>query len=463
MNKLGRGIFLSVLMAGVVGFSLPAFAKGMSAEAKANLDGELAAMVGETGTCVPGLGVIVYKDGEKVYSDFLGCRHIDPEDRSKDLPITADTRLRVASVSKQFTALTIMQLVDQKKVALDGDVSDYLGFKLRNPNYPDTPITVRMLLSHTSSIRDGEAYSIPPQYSVKEFFDPEGKFYDDGAHFAPEGQIPGEYFKYTNLNYGLLGTIIEAVTGERFDEYMRAHILKQLDIHGSFNPGDFDEKEFKLLGAIYQKQKDGKWDENGPWFPQIDEYDGKIPDRNMVYVNNPDVRDTDSWYSMKDYKPGTNATVYSPQGGLRISYNELEHLLQMYLGDGVYHGKQIISPDLLKEMFTVQWRYDPEHPNGSTYGGSIEAYCLGIYPLFGDGTSRAVKDYVIELRGHLGEAYGLLSGIMIRPGTKDGFVYMMNGEAIAEDDDPRSAGAFSGNYIWEENIMNAICSNAFVD
>ena len=61
----------------------------------------------------------------------------------------------------------------------------------------------------------------------------------------------------------------------------------------------------------------------------------------------------------------------------------------------------------------------------------------------------------------MGEAYGLLSGIFRIPNTKNGFIYISNGEAIAEDDDPRSSGKFSGNYIWEENTIDAICRAAF--
>lgn len=439
------------------------YAGVLSEKSKAALDEALDSMVGDQGIKVPGLGVVVYKDGEKVYSRFAGRRYIDPNDPSRDLPVTGDTRFRIASVSKQFTALTIMQLVESGSLKLDDDVSQYLGFELRNPNYPDVPITVRMLLSHTSSLRDGDVYSIPPQYGVIEFFQPEGKFYEDGAHFAPLGQAPGENFKYSNLNYGILGTIVESVTGQRFDEYQRAHILKDLDISGSYNPGDFSRADMEKLGVIYQKQRDGVWDEKGPWIPQIDDYEGKIPDRDKVYVNNPDVRETDSWYSLKGYKPGTNATFFSPQGGLRISFEELEHLLQMLMNRGVYEGKQVVRPDLIDEMFKIHWRYDPANPNGTTYGGSLEAYGLGEYLLVGNGTSRGVKDHEVDLQGHLGEAYGLLSGVLMRPGTRDGFIYIMNGEAVAEDDDPRSGGVFSGNYVWEENMINAICVNAFVE
>lgn len=437
-------------------------AAGLNAKDKDNLDKELESMIGDDGTHVPGLGVIIYKDGKAVYSKYAGRSHIDANNPSNDLPMTGDTRFRIASVSKQFTAFTIMQLVSQGKMDLDTDISKYLGFKLRNPNYPDTPITSRMLLSHTSSIRDGKIYSTPPMDSLQEFFKPNGKYYENGSHFAPEGQAPGKYFKYTNLNYGILGTIIEKLTGERFDKYQRSHILKQLDIKGSYNVGDFDGKELKQLGVIYQKQQANTWNEHGPWIAQIDDYKGILQNPDLGLITNPDQRATDGWYSLKNYIPGTNATIFSPQGGLRISANELSHLLDMLLNRGYYKGKEIVKPELIDEMFKLHWRYDANNPNGSTYGGSLEGYGMAEQPIFGNGTSRVVKDQKIDLQGHLGEAYGLLSGVMMRPNTKDGFIYIMNGEAIAEDDDPRSAGNFSGNYIWEENIMQAICKNAFL-
>ena len=166
-----------------------------------NLDEELSAMIGDNGINVPGLGVIIYKHGAEVYSKFLGKRKIET---SK--PVTRQTRFRAASLSKMFTVFSIMQLVEQRKINLDEDAGFYLGFELRNPNFPQKKITVRMLASHTSSLRDGKIYSIPPDVSVKEFFYPDGKFWENGSHFAKEP--PEIFFSYCNLNYGLLGTII---------------------------------------------------------------------------------------------------------------------------------------------------------------------------------------------------------------------------------------------------------------
>ena len=95
--------------------------------------------------------------------------------------------------------------------------------------------------------------------------------------------------------------------------------------------------------------------------------------------------------------------------------------------------------------------------NGKTYGGTILSYGLGLYQMDGNSTARFCKDREIDLVGHTGEAFGLLSMLCLRPNTKDGFLYIMNGEAVEEDEDERSSGIFSNNYIWEERLGDAIC------
>ena len=200
------------------------------------LDDELAKMIGDTGAKVPGLGVIIFKDGAEIYSKFLGRRVIGETSK----PVTRQTRFRVASVSKMFTVFSIMQLVEQGRLNLDEDVSTYLNFPLRNPHFPQKKITARMLASHTSTLRDGTIYSIPPEISVAEFFSPAGKFWEGGAHFSSKEN----YFEYCNLNYGLLGTIIEKVSGKRFDIYQRENILSQLETRADYVPANLSRAEF---------------------------------------------------------------------------------------------------------------------------------------------------------------------------------------------------------------------------
>ena len=112
----------------------------------------------------------------------------------------------------------------------------------------------------------------------------------------------------------------------------------------------------------------------------------------------------------------------------------------------------------MDEMFRSHWIYNPRKPNGRPYGGAILNYGLGTYRIDGKSRARVCRSHEFDLLGHTGAAYGLLSGIFFRPNTRDGFVYMLNGEAIAEDLDPRSRGTFSDNYIWEEKIMDAVCN-----
>ena len=422
------------------------------------LDEAFEKLIGNNGVKVPGMGVIIYKNGSEIYSKFLGNRTIDNENPKNNKPVTRETRFRVASISKMFTVFTILQLMEQGKINLDEDVSLYLNFQLRNPAYSQKKITVRMLAAHTSSLRDGKIYSIPPEVSIEEFFSPNGRYWENGEHFAPVEEKIGEYFTYSNLNYGILGTIIENVTGKRFDIYQKENILSQLKTKADYVPANFEREEFKLLGTVYQKKNSiGIWNEHGEWFGKADDFKGIQPPKNTISLQNPYYEHFQENYNLKDYQPGTNATIFSPQGGLRISFDELSHTLEMMMNNGIYCGNQILNKSSIEMMLQSQWIYNPKMKNGDTYGGSILNYGLGTYFIDGTSTARVCKDNEINLFGHTGVAFGMFSGIFFNPNTRDGFIYMINGTAIDEDNDPRSHGQFSGNYIWEEKIMDLIC------
>ncbi len=415
-----------------------------------NLDFELEKMLGNSEFQVPGLGVIIYKNGAEIYSKFLGRRVIGENEK----PVTRQTRFRAASISKMFTVFTIMQLVERGKINLDADISNYLNFKLRNPNFPAEKITVRMLASHTSTLRDGTIYSIPPENGVEDFFKPDGKFYEGGAHFATEDK---NFFSYSNLNYGILGTIIENVTGKRFDIYQRENILAQLETAADYVPANLKRAEFENLGTVYQKKNpQGVWNEFGDWYGKADDFKNIQPAEDTIFLQNPYAENFQQSYSLTNYKIGTNATIFSPQGGLRISFSEMANALEMLMNGGNFHGKKILEKNSIAEMFKTQWIYNGA--NGNNYGGAILNYGLGVYHIDGKTSARVCKNHEINLIGHTGVAFGMLSGIFFIPQTKSGFIYMMNGTAIDEDNDARSCGKFSGNYIWEEILLNAVCN-----
>ena len=428
----------------------------MDENIRRDVDRRLSNMIGDEGIKVPGLGAIVYRDGAEVYDGFWGNRVLAAD--GQNLPMTREARFRVASVSKMFVAFTLLQLAEEGRLCLDDDASLYLGFTLRNPHFPHIPITVGMLANHTSSLRDGKIYSIPPEKSVREFFCPTGEYWENGAHFGGADQPPGVYFTYSNLNYGLLGTIIEAVTGERFDRYQKDHILRQLDTGADYVPGNFSRREFEKLGAIYQKKDGlGHWDEFGEWYGKADDYRGIRPPSEMIALQNPYDENARELCSLKNYRPGNNATAFSPTGGLRISAEELSHALEMLLNDGTYRGRQILSPASVALMLGCQWAYDPQQKNGATYGGTLLSYGLGAYRMPGGSTAGLCRNPRIDLVGHTGEAFGLFSALCLRPGRKDGFIYIVNGTAIDLETDGRSRGQIGNNYIWEEMLADALC------
>lgn len=390
--------------------------------------------------------------------------NLNANDSSKNLPLELDSRYRTASISKVFATVGAMRLVEQGKLDLDEDVSTYLGYKLRNPNYPDIAITTRMLLSHTSSLRDGSLYSIPPEYSLREFFFPDGKFWLDGEHFADteDGVAckPGEYFCYCNLNFALVGTIIEQLSGQRFDIYMKQNVLEPMGIKASYNPGDFDAEELDNIATLYQKMNKNVWNVNGPYIAQIDDYrNGETADRDKVVVTNPvlQAENGDLVASVKDYKVGTNGSLFSPQGGLRVSPNEMKTLIEMFLNDGKVNGKQILTKKSVDEMFTPVWTYNDETKNGHT-SGLFYSYGLGIQTMSSTHYDRLLKDRDVVLAGHFGEAYGLLAGMFMDRSTGTVIYYAMTGMGSPEDE---NYGEYSGMYKWEEKFCTALLNDLF--
>lgn len=101
-----------------------------------------------------GAALLCARDGVLVYEHYYGYA-----DKEQEKPVTAETYFRTASVSKLITGIGVMTLVEDGLIDLDADLSDYFGYPLRNPYHPDKPITMRMVMSHTSSITDRGGYS----------------------------------------------------------------------------------------------------------------------------------------------------------------------------------------------------------------------------------------------------------------------------------------------------------------
>ncbi|MEK0412658.1 MAG: hypothetical protein RL070_146 [Bacteroidota bacterium] len=314
---------------------------------------------------VMGLSVVVIKNNKLIYSHSFGLK-----DAETNTPLTNENIFRIASISKSFSATAIMQLVEAKKVNLDQDVSDLIGFKVRNPKFPETVITLRLMLSHLSSINDNQGYfsldSINPAKSVNWY-----KCYNNYE--------PGKKYEYCNFNFNMIGTIIEKVSGERFDAYIQNHILNPLQLYGGYYVNGLDKSKF---ATIYEYQPDA-----------------------AKFVASPNAY-APRTAEVAAYQMGYSAPIFSPTGGMKISAKDLATYMMMHANYGKYNGVRIISKKSSKIMQTAVSDIEP-------YGFALETPASII-----DGK---------RMIGHTGSAYGLYSAMFFDPQEKFGIVVISNG------------------------------------
>lgn len=423
-------------------------------ERAAALRADLQSVVATPGKNLSSLAVVAVKGGNLAYQGYFGSRQIDNADATKNLPVNDQTKFRVASISKTITAIAVMQLVEQGKINLNTDASLYLPFTLRNPAFPNAVITPAMLLSHTGSIRDGNDYNLPLGQSLSSYFIPGQANYGTGKSWGAQ-PAGANYFVYSNLNYGVLASIIEKVSGKRFDVYMRDHLFRPLGINASFNPQDFADGDFTNIAALYRKRNSaGVWNPNGPWVAQFDDFQGRRP---VVSVNDSVL--------LSNYVPGTNGTLFGPQGGLRISAIDLSKIMRMFLGSGMVDGVQILQKSSVDNMLAPRWNYTPPpNKNGDNYFGLFRSWGLGIQRFTAteesDGTGdKITKNDNLKWFGHLGDAYGLFSGMVFDPAKGDGMVYIIGG--VGTDPDINALGSYSTFYRWEEQILSSTYQRVF--
>ena len=322
-----------------------------------------------------GISVAIVKDGEIVYNKSFGCKDLESK-----APLRNEHLMRIASISKSFTATGLMQLVEQGKISLDSDVSDLIGFKVRNPRFPNTPITLKMLLSHTSSIGNKGNYStldrINPAIS------------GDCAEAYLEKE-PGTHYCYSNLGLNLAGAILEKVSGVRFDEYIKRNVIDPLGLYGSFNVDALDASRFASLYR-YNKSK------------------GELVKSVNAYKSTAD--------KMPSYVLGYSAPLFSPTGGMKITAHDLAVYMMMHMNYGEYNGVRVLSERSSKMMQTPVWRGE------TRYGLCLKEYTNYINDERYQGANNAPI-------GHSGSAQGLRSIMIWSPADGWGVVAMISGYA----------------------------------
>jgi len=431
---------------------------GRAADGAGALDAALQAIQRDAQLPLASLSVLVMRAGQIVYQRQWGDRYIDPTQPANNLPVTAETLFRIASVSKLFVGLGVMRLVEAGKLDLQADVSRWLGFQLRNPHFPEEPINLGMLLSHRSSLRDAGGYSFEPGFRMKDLFLPGGAHYGKGLCWAaPAADLdlrPGHHFSYCNLNYGVVGSVIESASGQRFDRFMQEQVLQPLGMSGGFDANALNDAQLAQVATLYRKAPTdvGPWDAQGPWHAQTDDFHGR---------RQPPLP------GLEGYELGSNGTQFGPQGRLRTRVGDLGRAMRMLVNGGQIDGQPFLSPASIKTIQTERWRLDPQHRNGDSNEGvtptpgPFQAWGLGqqhfIDVAQGGAGDRLRPQGGVHAWGHLGSAYGLLSALMVDPQRRNGIAYVISGTS-ADPDSVR--GRYSSFSIWEERVQALLWNEA---
>lgn len=338
--------------------------------------------------------------------------------REAGRPVDANDPVRIASISKLIMALAALKLADEGKIDLDRDVSDYLGWRLRSPYHPDAPVTLAHLMSHRAGLSDRGGYAIPLGGSL------EAKLADPQS-WRDAGR-PGEAaFEYANLGSPLVATALEAASGERYDRLLERLIFKPLGVKACLNwVGCGPEMQARAV-TLYRHT--GEVAADGP---------DRLPPACTIPVTAGQACD------LSAYVPGTNASIFSPQGGVRIGMMDLAKI-----GQALLRGPEAIgiSEGALMRMATSAFEGKTDAAQlFCHYGLGLQAIELPDAAcddtLFGKGRAWI---------GHPGEAYGLVSGLWFDSNAAQGFVY------FTTENPPPEGGEDTGNFTSREKALMA--------
>ena len=332
--------------------------------------------------------------------------------------LEANDPVRIASISKLIMALTALRLMDEGKLDLDRDVSDYLGWKLRSPHHPDAPITLTHLLMHRAGLSDAGGYVIPLGESL------EAKLADPAAwrEVGPPGEAA---FEYANLGSPLVATALEAASGERYDRLVERLVFAPLGVKACLNWIGCD--------ADMQARKVTLYRHTGEVAADAPE---RLPPACTIPVAEGQACDLEA------YVPGTNASIFSPQGGVRIGMVDLAKIGQVIAAAWTDLSSSRAMLPAADALFTGR---NPGQALFCRYGLAMQMIEVDV----GEGCDDVLFGRGVPYIGHSGEAYGLLSGLFFDPDEGGGFAYFLT------ENPPPQGGEDTGTFTLREKALMA--------
>jgi CubicO group peptidase (beta-lactamase class C family) len=274
----------------------------------------------------PSIATCIIKYNEVVWSNAYGYYDIENKKEA-----TTQTLYLQASVSKTVTATALMQLYEQGLFDLDDDINEYLPFDLRNPNYPDIPITIKMILSHRSSLADDNLYWLCLSYLpgdpdvegfpypwLQEYLTPGGSAYSSSIWSMDK---PGEKYYYANIGFSIVAYLVELLSNQDFNDYCKEHIFQPLQMNTTgFRLRDLD----------------------------IDNIAVPYEFKNREYFRHPH-------YGIH---------VLYPAITLRTSIEEYSHFIIAHMNGGVWNGMRILNESTVELMHTAHFSPNDKYNYG---------------------------------------------------------------------------------------------------
>ena len=318
-----------------------------------------------------GASVAVFQNGEITFTHTFGTLAPNGD------PVTENTLFQVGSISKMVGNIGLLQLLHEQKIPLDTSLSEIFGFPIFHPLYPKDDVTIRQLMTHTSGLRDQNEYYKALEGRGKTL----GELFENqrGLMFQPENR-PGYVRQYSNFGGGLIGAMVEALSGETLDHYMQKHVFEPLGVTAAYQIG--------LLPASLPA---------ADLYPMPREKIGKKLRSGEKLVTEPNPE--------KHY-------IFTA-GKLIISAGDLCKILIALCDGGVYENTRILPESMAEEMLT------PQNHRGSVYCEAGHGLFVNIH-----------KDLQVEgrtLYGHGGKAYGMLCAAYFDPADRTGVVMLTNG------------------------------------
>jgi CubicO group peptidase (beta-lactamase class C family) len=339
---------------------------------------------------VPGASLAVLEKGRRSVFRAYGFRN-----REAELPATPRTVYGLASISKSFTAMAILRLEEEGKLSTQDPVVRHLPeFGTPDPR-ATRKIRIHHFLTHTSGLpplpsiyyttlrSQGDDLPYDPRVARRVGIDPDHAPIDTYAQMTeflrtiPYRLLgpPGRYFSYSNEGFGLLGAVIESVSGQSHESFLEENVLRPAGLRSTtFDPGVLFR--YPEVTTLYSPQRTGS-------------RHGFVP--------------SDEWW---------NDTCLRACGGLRSNVEDLARYLQIYLNDGRVDGVRILASASVRKMTTPYVEMDP----GSYYG-----YGVQVYPDY-HGT---------RLIGHSGGLPGVSSFFAVIPERHLGGVVLTNAEGVS--------------------------------